>query len=54
MYLWSIYDKTGKHTQLGKDSLLKRVVLGKLDSYVSKNEIRTFLHTVYKNKLKMV
>ena len=28
-------------------------VLGKLDSYMQKNEIRTFSHTLYKNKLKM-
>ena len=27
--------------------------LGKLDSYMQKNEIRTLLHTIYKNKLKM-
>jgi len=26
---------------------------GKLDSYTQKNEIRTFSHTLYKNKLKM-
>jgi len=29
------------------------VVLGKLDSYTEKNEIRTVLNTVQKNKLKM-
>ena len=28
-------------------------VLGKLDSYMKKNEIRTFTHTMHKNKLKM-
>ena len=27
--------------------------VGKLDSYMSKNEIRTLPNTVYKNKLKM-
>ena len=27
--------------------------LGKLDSYMQKNEIRTLLHTIHKNKLKM-
>ena len=29
------------------------MVLGKLDSYMSKNEIRTFSNTIHKNKLKM-
>ena len=29
------------------------MVLGKLDSYTEKNEIRTVLNTVQKNKLKM-
>ena len=28
-------------------------MLGKLDSYMPKNEIRTFSNTIYKNKLKM-
>ena len=32
---------------------LQEVVLGKLDSYTEKNEIRTVLNTVQKNKLKM-
>ena len=32
---------------------LQEVVLGKLDSYAAKNEIRTVLNTVQKNKLKM-
>ena len=30
------------------------MVLGKLDSYMQKNEIRTFSHTIYKNKLKLI
>ena len=29
------------------------MVLGKLDSYMEKNEIRTFSNTVQENKLKM-
>ena len=32
---------------------LQEVVLGKLDSYTEKNEIRTVLNTIQKNKLKM-
>ena len=32
---------------------LQEVVLGKLDSYTAKNEIRTVLNTVQKSKLKM-
>ena len=37
-----------------KKQSLQQVVLGKLDSYMSINEIRTLPHTIYKNKLKMV
>ena len=36
-----------------KRQSLQRVVLGKLDSYMLKNEIRTLLNTIHKNKLKM-
>ena len=32
---------------------LQYVVLGKLDSYMKKNEIRTLPDTILKNKLKM-
>ena len=32
---------------------LQQVVLGKLDSYVQKNEIGTFPNIIHKNKLKM-
>ena len=28
-------------------------MLGKLDSYMQKNEIRTFSNTIYKNKLRV-
>ena len=30
------------------------MVLGKLDSYMEKNEIRTLPNTIHKNKLKMI
>ena len=32
---------------------LQQMVLGKLDSHMLKNESRSFLNSVYKNKLKM-
>ena len=32
---------------------LQQVVLGKLDSYMSKDEIRTLPNTIHKNNLKM-
>ena len=32
---------------------LQQVELGKLDSYMLKNEIRTLPNTIHKNKLKM-
>ena len=31
-----------------------KVVLGKQDSYMLKNEIRTFSYTIYKNKIKFI
>ena len=36
-----------------KRQSLQEVVVGKLDSYMKKNEIRTFSNTIHKNKLKM-
>jgi len=36
-----------------KRQLLHYVVLGKLDSHMEKNEIRTLPNTIHKNKLKM-
>ena len=36
-----------------KRQFLQYVALGKLDSYMYKNEIRTFSNAVYKNELKM-
>ena len=38
---------------MGKRQSLQKVVVGKLDSYMKKNEIRTFSNTIHKNKLKM-
>ena len=35
------------------EKTFQQVVLGKLDSYMQHNEITTFPHTIYKNKLKM-
>ena len=42
-HLWSfISDKGGKNIQWRKRQSLQTVVLGKLDSYMLENEIRTF------------
>ena len=38
---------------MGKRQPLQKVVLGKLDSYVQKNEIRTLPNAIDKDKLKM-
>ena len=38
---------------MGQRQPLQSVVLGKLDSYMSKSEIRTFPNTIHKDKLKM-
>ena len=48
-----IFDKGGKNIQWREISLFNEVMLGKLDSYMSKNEIRTLSNTTYKNKFKM-
>ena len=47
-----IYKKGGKNIEWRKVSLIS-VVLRKLDSYMLKNEIRTFSITIHKNKPKM-
>ena len=36
-----------------KGQLVQEVVLGKRDSHMEKNEIRTLPNTIHKNKLKM-
>ena len=38
---------------MGKRQSLQKVVLRKLDSYMQKNEIRTFSNTIYTHKVKM-
>ena len=38
---------------MGKRQPLQSMVLGKLDSYMYKNEIRTLFNTTHKDKLKM-
>ena len=37
----------------GEKTVSSIMVLGKLDSYMKKNEIRTFSNTINKNNLKM-
>ena len=54
MWLWSINLQQNKQEYtMGKRQSLQEVVVGKLDSYMKKNEIRTFSNTIHKNKLKM-
>ena len=36
-----IHNRGGKNTKWRKDNLLSKVLLGKLDKYMLKNEIRT-------------
>ena len=38
---------------MGQRQSLKYMGLGKLDSYMSKNEIRTLPNTIHKDELKM-
>ena len=40
-------------TNMEERQSLHKVVLGKLDSYMEKNEIRTLSDNIHKNKLKM-
>ena len=46
-----IYDKEGRTYTSGKTVF--SIGLGQLDSYMHKNEIRTFYKTIHKNKLRM-
>ena len=39
--------------QWGKDCLFNKIVLGKLDSYMQKNGIRTLPNTIHKDKVNM-
>ena len=48
-----IYSKGGKSIQWRKKQSPQYVVMRKLDSYMLKNEIRTFSNTTDKNKLKI-
>ena len=45
--------KKKQECTMKKRQSLKQVVLGKLDNYMQKNDIRTFSLTKYKSKLKM-
>ena len=38
---------------MGKGQFVQKVVLGKLNSYMEKNEIRTLPNTIYEKKLQM-
>ena len=53
-HLWSLlFDKGGKNIQWKKRQSLQQVVLGKLDSWMYTNAVRTFPYTNHKNKVKM-
>ena len=54
MHLWSVnLCKRMQEYTIEKRQFLQQVVLGKLDSCTSINEVRTLPHTIHKNKLKM-
>ena len=55
MHLWSItlWQKRQDYTTL-KRYILQQMALGKLDRHMWKSEIRSFLNSIHKNKLKMV
>ena len=48
-----IFHKAGKKIQRNKDSLFSKMVLGKLDSDMQKNEPGSLSYTIHKNKLKI-
>ena len=49
-----IFDKGGKTIQRRAKIASSKVGLGKLNSYMLKNEIGTFLNTIQKDKLKWI
>ena len=53
LYGQLIFDKAGKNIQWKKRQSLQSTVLGKLDSYVQKNETGPFSYTIDKDKLQM-
>ena len=53
-HMWSINVQQRKQEYIiGKRQSLQKVVLGKLDSYMKKNQTGLLSHTIYRNKLKM-
>ena len=52
-----IYDKGGNGGETvqysGRETVSSINGAGKLDNYMSENEVRTFFNTIHKNKLKM-
>ena len=42
-----VYDKGGKNITTGKRKFLQQTVLGKLDSYLQKNQAKLLSHTIY-------
>ena len=54
IHLWSINPwQRRQEYPMAKRQSLQQVALGNLDSYMYKNEIRTFSNTKYKNKFKI-
>ena len=52
--IWSInLQQRNKEYKMGQRQSLQQVMLGKLDSHMQINEVRTHPHTINKSKLKM-
>ena len=47
-----IFQQCGQEYAIRKRESLQQLVLGKLDSCMESNEVRTHLHNIHKNKLK--